>query len=119
MNQDVGPRDEPLQLAAIACVIERDAPLVGVEVEEEPACFAIRLAAWKRPTRSRGIARGRLDLDHVGAEVGHELRAVGGGNHLTELENAETFESLHGRSSLPAADALALTSRSGCRRCSG
>ena len=38
---------------------------------------------------------GPLDLDHVGAEPGEELRAGRPGLHMGEVEDADAFEGFH------------------------
>ena len=60
--------------------------------------FLPRFQAWKyslssspsmmRPDLARRIAVGRLDLDHLGAELGQEHRAVGPGAELLERQDA-------------------------------
>jgi hypothetical protein len=47
--------------------VERQAPLVAVEVAEEPAAEAAQPA--------RAVAVDRLDLDHLGAQVGEDHAA--------------------------------------------
>ena len=66
--------------------IERDAPLVGVEVEEETALFVVGVVFVEGPeTPGRVSAIGSFDLDDVCAVVGHELGAVGPGDVLGKV----------------------------------
>src|SRR5262249_46946596 len=73
--------------------VERDAALVGVEIEEEPALLRMRDAAGERTATAGPIAlAGPLDLHHVGAEIGEELRRVGRRHEVADLEHAESLE---------------------------
>ena len=66
--------------------------------------FLPRFQAWKyslslapelvRPDLARGIALGRLDLDHLGAELGQEHRAVGAGTELLQRQDSNSLEGL-------------------------
>src|SRR4030095_7985766 len=47
-----------------------------------------------RPDLARGIARRRLDLDHLGAQLGQEHGAVGAGPELLQGEDADAGERL-------------------------
>ena len=57
-------------------------PLVGVEVQEQ---------ALAGPD---GVAAGRLELHHVGAEVGHQLGGEAGGHAAVELDDAHVAETV-------------------------
>ena len=43
----------------------------------------------ERPGEARHVAARRLDLDHVGAEVGEQHGAVGAGQHLGEVDHPQ------------------------------
>src|SRR5262245_64709516 len=61
--------------------IERHALLAGVQQEEEPRV----LAALVAERGAAGLARGRLDLDHVGAEPREHLGRSE--EHTSELQS--------------------------------
>ena len=54
--------------------VQGDAALAGVVVPEVEAALGVRHILVERADLALGGAAGRLDLDHVGALVGHELR---------------------------------------------
>jgi hypothetical protein len=71
-------RQEAAEEVASGGVLEVEgyAPLVGAEVEEIEALLGVNLVVVEGADGARGMAAGRLDRDHVGAEVGEQLRAV-------------------------------------------
>ena len=79
LHDDVGASGQPLQdLASLGPRrIERDAPLTRIRVEEGEARVVPGRVAPERRDAPRRVAAGPLDLDHVGAHVGHQLAAVG------------------------------------------
>ena len=92
VNEDVGLRDELFeQIETLGpCDIERDAELVGIEVEEQTALFGMRLAAGKRTAHARMVANaGPFDLDDFGAHIGHQLRRIRRRRHLTDFDDFE------------------------------
>ena len=64
--------------------VEREALLVAIEVAEEAAAEAAQLA--------RAIAVDRLDLDHLGAEIGQDHAAGRPEDGVGELDDADAFE---------------------------
>ena len=58
---------------------------------------AVVLAEEVRADVARGVAPGLgvLDLDHLGAEIGQEHRAVGPRAELLDRDNANAFQRLH------------------------
>ncbi len=72
-----------------ALQVERHALLAEVPCLE---ILAVVLAQLIRSDLARGIAFRRLDLDHFGAELGQEHRAVGAGAELLQCQDANTFE---------------------------
>src|SRR3546814_6914404 len=86
--------DQALQhlLALLGLGVERDRALVVVqhgEVEAVDIGDVAKLAAG-------GVADTRaLDLDHVGAEPGQQLRAGRPGLHMGEIKDTDTFERFH------------------------
>ena len=56
--------------------VERDAALVGVEVQKVQTLFRMRLVVFERRHAARLVAGRRFDLDHVGAHVSQEFGAV-------------------------------------------
>src|SRR5215470_10173821 len=90
LDEDVGGPDQlqqPLDVAG-PLEIEGDAALVGVDGEE----------AWRhalperRAPAPRIIALGPLDLDHVRAHVGEDLRGDGSGQILRDLDDGDALE---------------------------
>ena len=90
-DDDVGARDE----------LERDfPPRIGFEIERDAALVAIGAEIKGALSTAGGghvmttvITLDRhLDLDDLGAEVGELLRAVGPGEHLREIDHAQTLE---------------------------
>ncbi len=65
--------------------VQHDAPLAAIDGVEAGA-----VGADGARHLTCGIARGRLDLDHVGSEVGEHHRAERASHHLGDVENAET-----------------------------
>src|SRR5262245_47725681 len=57
--------------------VERDTPLVEVEVEVHAAAFWVRDVAWERPHRAAGVADSRrLHLDYIRPKIGQQARAI-------------------------------------------
>ena len=88
LDDEVGPADEPVEhrRGALLAEIEGHGPLPAVQGDVggvEPA--AVHAA--------EPVARGRrLDLDHVGAEVGEQERAEAAGDHAREVEHVHVAE---------------------------
>jgi hypothetical protein len=57
--------------------VQRDSPLVGVQVQEQAAVFGVGNIAGKWTAPPRQVALWRLDLDHLGAEVRQQTRSEG------------------------------------------
>ena len=78
-------------------------PRVGLEVEHDGALVAaeqlprVRVAALGRePTHApHTVARGRFDLDDVGAEVGEVAGRARTGEHRRHVDDAQPLERLH------------------------
>jgi len=89
LDEDVGALDQAPgdRLALGALEIEREAPLVAVRGEEEDA-HAVLVEVASGPVALPEPAARRLDLDHVGAEVGEELDAGRPEEELGEAEDA-------------------------------
>jgi hypothetical protein len=68
--------------------VEHHRALVAVGVEEDRAHAGIA----ERPRLADDIAVGRLDLDHVGAEVAEDLRRERSHHHRGEVEDADAGE---------------------------
>ena len=64
--------------------VERQALLVAVEVAEEAGAEAAQLA--------RAVAVDRLDLDHLGAEIGQDHAAGRSEDGVGEFDDADAFE---------------------------
>jgi hypothetical protein len=71
--------------------VERDALLVAVEQSEIDARLADE---WAEAARIVARAR-RLDLDHLGAEVGEQRRAIRPRHDAREIEHANAREQAH------------------------
>ena len=78
---------------SIGIEVEGDGALVRIEIEKESAAVRIRDTAREGAAPPRAVAGERLDLDHVGAEIRQELRAVGGGHAIAALDDANAGES--------------------------
>ena len=93
LDHDVAAPDQVFEdlLAARRFQVDRDAALVRVQHREIEAVGALdvpQLAA-------RDVAASRhLDLDHVGAHPGQQLRRGRRRLHMAHVENADAFESL-------------------------
>ena len=83
--------------------VERDAALVAVDAAEVTAVVAASVDArlalggvdevlGNRRRRPRHVAGRRLDLDHVGAEVGEDRRAEGPGEGHRAVDDCEVAE---------------------------
>ena len=101
LDQDVG-RLQHLQqhgAAAFGGEIEPDRALVAVDADEVGRVLAME----RRAPVAHLVAGGRLDLDHVGAVVGKDLRAVGSAEHARKIDHAQSAHrtgsafSRHGR----------------------
>ena len=68
--------------AVVGVDVEGDALLVAVEVDEEAGLFGVGDVAGEGAEAARVVARRRLDLDDLRAEVGEQLRAVRPGDAL-------------------------------------
>ena len=100
LDEDVDPRDEPLQHRATGrrLQIEGEAPLVAVEGEKRRRL----IAPPRRRPRARVVpAPGPLDLDHVGPHVAEHLRAERTGDVLREVGDDDAFERERHAESLP------------------
>ena len=87
-------------LSAGGLEVEREAALAGVDVQEDAAPLRVRLVVREGTDAAHRVAAVRaLDLDHVRAVVGVELRRVGPGGALREIEDANPLE---GQSVRPA-----------------
>ena len=86
LQHDVGGRDQAIEqrAAIVGFQIDGDAALVAVEGREEAGCEADQA--------SGGIATGRLDLDHVGAEIGKDQARGRPHDGVAELEHAQAGE---------------------------
>jgi hypothetical protein len=96
LDQDIGRRHQPAELLAtrVLAEIEDDAALVGVVEPEEQAAVGIGVLLKKGADPARRIAAGWLDLDHVGAQVGEQLAAIGAA-FVGEVEDANAAQSTH------------------------
>ena len=94
LDHDVCGLGEPAEevAAVVLAEVERDGALVGVEVPEAQRGLTAGVVGMEGRESTRGVAARRLDLDHVGAEVGEQLAGVvshfGG-----EIEHAHAVES--------------------------
>src|SRR5712672_2129437 len=97
LHQHVALLDQPIEdLPAFRMLgIDGDRALVAVEHGEVEAVGPLHVA--QLPARDVAHA-GPLDLDHVGAHIGEQLRAGGARLHVREVEDAHAVERLAGRS---------------------
>src|SRR5262245_21104904 len=95
VQEDVDAADALDQRLALARVgeVASDRLLAAIERDE-----AQRIALQERwPPFARIIALGPLDLDHLSAEEGQDLPAIGPGEILAELDDSEAFKRPHRR----------------------
>ncbi len=74
--------------AGVALDVEHDAALVAIDAGEISAVVAAFAIGGMRSEASAHVAAGRLDLDNVGAEVRQQHRAIGTGQRLRQIEDA-------------------------------
>src|SRR5215469_4363518 len=75
-------------LGALKLEIQRDRPFLRVEHQEGVA----RAAGRKIRSTENITGPWRLDLDHVGAEIGELHGAIWGGINLAEIDHADAIE---------------------------
>ncbi len=82
----VGRPEQSVQQLPVGfvCRVDDDAALARVAVEKERRIIVACAA--------RLVARWRLDLDHVGAQIGEQLAAVGPGGAVRHLDHAKSGE---------------------------
>ena len=104
-QQHVGVVEQALQRRAVlgACEVEPRAALAAVEVDEEAALLGSGLVVGEGAVQAQLVAVGRLDLDHLGAEVAQQLAAVGELLALADLDDADASERVHHRFDLESA----------------
>jgi hypothetical protein len=69
--------------------------LGGVDVDDDAFLVAVEGAEEADADPRQGarlVAAGRLDLDHLGAEVGQDHPAGGPHHHVRELDDADAIE---------------------------
>ena len=87
LDQDVGGLQHLHQhgAAAFGGEVEADRALVAVDADE---IGRVLLVEGRAPV-AHLVAGRRLDLDHVGAVVGEDLRAIGAAEHAREVDHAQ------------------------------
>src|SRR5207302_7648933 len=89
LDHDNGGRDQPLddldRLRSLQ--VEDDALLPRVELAEGSAG-----AVAQRRARPHHVALGRFELDHLGAEIGQEPRAMRPGDRRREIDDPQAVE---------------------------
>ena len=73
--------------------VERDRLLVAVDADE---VAGVRLVAERRAPVAHLVALRRLDLDHLGAVVGQDHRAVGTAEHAGQVDDLDAGERTRG-----------------------
>ena len=101
-QQHVGAVEQALQRRAVLGTIEVQprALLAAVEVDEEAALLRPRFVVREGAVQAQLVAVGRLDLDHLGAEVAQQLAAVGELLALADLDDADALERVRHRPDL-------------------
>ena len=95
LQQDVGGRDQPADdlLSPGRGEVEGDrflAPIGAVEIGRVGDLAAVLGDDEGRPPQAGVVAgAGALDLDHLGAEIGHRLGGPGAGQDAAEIEDPE------------------------------
>ena len=100
LGDDVGPGGEPPHHvpALRRRQVDRDRALAGVLLAEVRALRPL-------PELPRHVALRRLDLDHVGAEVGEQPAGVRAGEHPAQVEHLDALERCCHQRSLPVSPA--------------
>ena len=80
IDQHVGAGEELVEVD----LVRRHALLAEIQIGEPAA-----LAVDQRGKGSTGIPGCRLDLDHLGAEIGEQAGGIGAGRKRTELDHAK------------------------------
>jgi hypothetical protein len=78
--------------AALRLDVQRDAFLVAVEVDEEAGLVVVGNVVREGAKGAGVVALWRLDLDDVGAHVRQEAGAVGAGDALGQVDDAQAFK---------------------------
>ena len=120
LDQHVRPREEPTKHLAtgVGLQVEPDRALVPVDREEvggRPRAVGL-VADPRRPPAPRRVAVGRLDLDHVRAEVGEQHRAVRAGQDRGAVGDADPRERPETRLEVAAARRRSDPARQVCHR---
>ena len=84
-----GILDQPMDDPHRACgfQVEHEALLAGIELAEIGA-----VAVAKRRAQAHLLAFRRFDLDHLGADIRQQARAVRAGQHDGEIQHADAAE---------------------------
>src|SRR5438270_7517647 len=99
------------QLApALALQVDADAAFAQVVAEEGGADWPAARVEHRRLRAAPGLARRRLDLDHVGAETSELLGGVRQGLHLLGSQHPDALEGSH-RSSAASSKAATIPAR--------
>src|SRR4029434_6034089 len=77
--------------------IERDGALVAVDGREVASESAQRIFRPERSGAATVFAADRFNLDDFRPLVGEQLRAEGAGQHLGEIDDANTFQGSESR----------------------
>jgi len=78
-------------LGLLVLEVQHDPFLVAVEADEVAAEVLVHLPG-KRPELAGIVPVGRLDVDDLGPEVGEDHRRRGGGQHVTQVNDSDTFQ---------------------------
>ena len=91
LDQDVGLRrqsTEPIPAAA-GLEVQHERALPGVQREVEAARLKVRSVSGERSKRAEAIARRRLDLHDLGAEVREQPAGVAAGHALARVDDQD------------------------------
>jgi hypothetical protein len=94
VDEQVGRRQQAIERGAtiVGLQVEHDAALVAVDAHEVRAEAVGRVAPPRRPPAPRLVARRRLDLDDVGAEIGEEHRGERPGQDSAGVDDPDALE---------------------------
>ena len=95
LHEHVGVVDELEHAVAVAREVDSHRSFSGVRGEPERSVVADE----RRPPGACVISLGRLDLDHVRAERGQELRAIRAGERRRDVDDDLPFEGPEGHRS--------------------
>ena len=69
--------------------VQRDAALVGVQVEKRQAFLGARFVVVERRQSPSRVAAGPFDLQYVGPKIGQQLGGIGAGDVVRQINHLD------------------------------